>query len=100
MLHAIHEKRVLQQLQYCPLIIYLQDTFECNHKCHFVLPFLGGGELFFHLQRCGTFTVPMTQQYCAQIVMALGYMHRRAIIYNDLKPENIMLDCQGYLQLG
>ena len=77
-MHTMTEKRVLQQIRYSPFIIGLKDAFKFNGKRHFVFPFLGGGELFFHLRLLGTFDIDLTRQYCAQIVLALTYMHTRA----------------------
>ena len=37
--------------------------------------------------------------YCANVTCALEYLHARNIAYRDLKPENLMLDDQGYLKV-
>ena len=68
--------------------------------CHFVLDYCSGGELFYHLGRCGKLGENVAIFYSAQITLALYYLHSKTIAYRDLKPENILLDSEGYIRLG
>ena len=38
--------------------------------------------------------------FVAQIIEALGFLHTKEIIYQDIKPENILLDVNGYVKLA
>lgn len=49
-----------------------------------------GGELY------GGLPESAAKFYSATILEGLTYMHRRHIVYRDLKPENVLLDKDGY----
>mmetsp|Transcript_18135 Transcript_18135/g.45676 ORF Transcript_18135/g.45676 Transcript_18135/m.45676 type:complete len:729 (-) Transcript_18135:1324-3510(-) len=38
--------------------------------------------------------------YIGSIVLALEYLHNNNIVYRDLKPENLLLDAQGYIKVA
>ena len=38
--------------------------------------------------------------YCAEVILAIEYLHRMNVIYRDLKPENILIDADGHLRLA
>lgn len=58
--------------------IYLQSlkySFQTNDRLCFVMEYVNGGELFFHLSRERVFSEDRTRFYGAEIVSALGYLH-------------------------
>ena len=38
--------------------------------------------------------------YSANVLVALEFLHSKGIVYRDLKPENLLLDIQGYLKVA
>ena len=61
-----------------------------------VLEFVVGGEFFTHLRNAGRLDIISTKFYSAQVTLIFEYLHARDFIYRDLKPENLLLDKDGY----
>ncbi|KAF3703566.1 Serine/threonine-protein kinase Sgk3 [Channa argus] len=90
--HIMAERNVLLKNVKHPFLVGLHYSFQTTDKLYFVLDFINGGELFFHLQKERTFPEPRAKFYIAEMASALGYLHSLNIVYRDLKPENILLD--------
>ena len=97
--HIMAERNVLLKNVKHPFLVGLHYSFQTTEKLYFVLDFVNGGELFFHLQRERSFPEPRARFYAAEIASALGYLHSIKIVYRDLKPENILLDSMGHVVL-
>ena len=54
------------------------------------------GELYKHLKKYGRFTQPMVKFYSAEIALAIEYLHKKSLVYRDLKPENVVIDRGGH----
>lgn len=77
----------------------LKYSFQTNDRLCFVMEYVNGGELFFHLSRERVFSEDRTRFYGAEIISALGYLHSHNIIYRDLKLENLLLDKDGHVKI-
>lgn len=97
--HVLSERSVLIKMLNHPYLVQLHFAFTTSQKIFFVMDYVNGGELFFHLQRERIFAEPRARFYAAEICCALTYMHSKGIVYRDLKPENILLDTEGHIVL-
>lgn len=97
--HTMGERKILEKSLECPFLVGLKFSFQSQHELYFVTDYKSGGELFWHLQREGRFTEERARFYVAELVIALGHLHKYNIVYRDLKPENILLDATGHVAL-
>lgn len=93
------ERKVLSVVNH-PFIMKLHYAFQSDEKLYLVLDYCPGGELFFHLSRFRRFPERVARFYAAELLLAIGHLHKRGIIYRDLKPENVLLDAEGNVKLG
>jgi RAC serine/threonine-protein kinase len=94
--HTKSEKNILMKLQH-PFLVGLNYSFQTDDKLYFILDYVNGGELFYHLQREKRFAEDRVRFYGAEIVLALEYLHNAGVVYRDLKPENLLLTDEGHI---
>jgi CRP-like cAMP-binding protein len=94
---VIREKQIMASIEH-PFILPLIGGFQDDENLYLLLPLIQGGELFnvIHTDvRDGLDNDP-SQFYAACILEALGHLHARNIVYRDMKPENALIDKDGY----
>lgn len=94
--HTKTEKDILQKLIH-PFLVNLNFSFQTQDRLYFIMDYVNGGELFYHLQKEHKFTPERVKFYSAEIILGLEYLHNSGVIYRDLKPENILLTDDGHI---
>lgn len=96
--HIMDEKNILSQMRSL-FILGLHRTFKDSKQVYLLTDAYMGGDLWRLLHARGPFPDTVARFYIACVVEAFSYLHSRYIVYRDLKPENLMLDVNGYLRL-
>ena len=96
--YAITERNVLSITKH-PFIVGLNYAFQTRDKLFLILDYCPGGDLGKVITREKRFTEDIARIYLAEILLALEDLHKRDIIFRDLKPDNVVLDADGHALL-
>ncbi|KAK7870023.1 hypothetical protein R5R35_011989 [Gryllus longicercus] len=97
--HVYNEKKVMLECKESPFVIRLYRTYKDNKYIYFLMEPCLGGDVFTMLQKHHLFQEATARFMTACVVEAFDFLHKRNIVYRDLKPENVMLDSKGYVKM-
>lgn len=92
---VINEYRLMKELSH-PFLVRCLHGFQDKKYVYFLLVLLPGGEILDLLEKYDKFPESWTRFYCGIVVLVYEFLHQQKIAYRDLKPENLVLDEQGY----
>ena len=84
-----------------PFIIELKGIHNTNPvTLNFLYEYIPGGNLNNLLKTQKRFSLKSAKFYLASVITAFDYLHKKNIIYRDLRPQNILICRNGYIKLA
>ena len=97
--HILNELDILEEISH-PSIISCVGFTQDEKYLYLAFEFIPGGDLFNLLKIENNFLIDKAQFYAGQIVFAFEYLHSKNIVYRNLKPENILINKNGYIKIA
>ena len=92
------EKNILLKIDH-PFIVKLVKCLKNEKNIFLLQEYIKGKELFDVIRDIGFLNKEQTNFYISSMMVAIQYLHERKIIYRDIKPENIIVEKNGFIKL-
>ena len=98
--HVTNEYLILTNI-YHPFIIELKGINNTDPvTLNYLYEYIPGGNLNTILKKEKRLPLENVKFYLASIITAFDYLHKKNIIYRDLRPQNILICSNGYIKLA
>ena len=97
------EISMIQSIQH-PGILDLVNTYEDDESIYMLMGLIPGGELWDAIHKedpdTGEWSSGIPEEhakfYAIGVADTLSFLHKKNVVFRDLKPENVMIDAEGY----
>ncbi len=98
-MHVRTEKEILTSAR-TPWVVNLRYSFQDDFFLYLVMDFLPGGDLMSLLMKKDILTENEARFYTAEMILSIEAVHNLNSIHRDLKPDNILIDRDGHIELS
>ena len=92
------ERDLLSKMNH-PFIVNMHFSFQDLNSLYLVMDLITGKDLRFHLANLKKFTEAQSKFFLACTILGLEYLHYNKILHRDIKPDNLVLDKNGYVKI-
>ena len=100
--YFVNERRIMLTIDH-PFIVKMVKTLKNDYFCFFLIEYINGISLEDYLRKniqlSKIYNIEETKFYIASLLITIDYLHNKMIAHRDIKPNNIMIDGNGYLKL-
>lgn len=97
--HVISTYKTLSMASH-PFIVELKGI-HCTDpiSLYYLLEYIPGGDLNTLIKLKKSLPLDHIKFYLSSLVTVIEYLHKKNIIYRNLKPENVLINSDGYIKL-
>ena len=92
------ERDLLSKMNH-PFIVNMHFSFQDINSLYLVMDLITGKDLRYHLSKQKKFTAEQSKFFLACTILGLEYIHYNNILHRDIKPDNLVLDKNGYVKI-
>ncbi len=96
--YIVTERNIMSNINH-PFLVKLKYAFQTSYNLFLITEYCPNGDLSQHLNHEKRFKEPRVKFYICELILALEYLHKKDIIFRDVKPENVLLDKDGHIKL-
>ncbi|MDQ3271905.1 MAG: serine/threonine protein kinase, partial [Pseudomonadota bacterium] len=82
-----------------PNIVSVYDSDRHGDMAYLVMEFIQGEDLKHHLDSGKRYSLAQSLAMMRELLSALEYAHRQAIVHRDVKPANLLIEADGRVKL-
>ncbi|CEM34871.1 unnamed protein product [Vitrella brassicaformis CCMP3155] len=86
------------------LVEFIGAYIERASSVHLVMEFMDRGSIFDLIRHCKKRNISIPSQVLAaiihQVLVGLQFLHQKAIIHRDIKPQNILANSKGFIKVS
>eukprot|EP01064_Diplonema_japonicum_P019654 TRINITY_DN2840_c0_g3_i2.p1 TRINITY_DN2840_c0_g3~~TRINITY_DN2840_c0_g3_i2.p1 ORF type:complete len:473 (+),score=53.17 TRINITY_DN2840_c0_g3_i2:35-1420(+) len=99
--HVRAEQEVLQAgAEVNTWVVTLHHSFQDEEYLYLIMDYLAGGDLMQWLIKEEVFSNNTARFYTIELCHAVHSIHQMKYVHRDVKPDNILLDVTGHIQLS